>query len=101
MIETVTIALWAHLFCGPWSEPEKVFGWLKAALYKSLPAWAFQPVIGCAMCHAVWAALAFEGWKIWHGAELGAGCLLVVFCSSFLADLLNDFREWRQNKINS
>ena len=101
MIEAITIALWSHLFCGKWSEPEKVFGWLKAALYKALPPWAFPPVIGCAMCHAVWVALAFEGYKAWQSGEVTAWNGLAVLCSSYLAELLNDFQEWRERKINA
>lgn len=101
MIDVIAIAIWSHLFCGPWSEPEKVFGWLKSALYKRIPKWVFQPVIGCAMCHAVWVSLAWEGRSAAMAGEVTAWNFLAVFCSSFFAELLDDFKEWRERKINS
>ncbi len=100
MIEVVAISLWSHLFCGPWSEPEKVFGWLKAWAYKALPRWAYTPFIGCAMCHAVWVAIGWNAWCVWRGEEFGAGTLISIFCSSFFSDLLNDFKSWRESQIN-
>lgn len=99
MIETLTIALWSHLFCGPWSESGKVFGWLKNWAYKSdlctgkqvIPNWVVMPAIGCAMCHAVWASMIVHVWHVAHGAEVGIGNVLQVLCASFVALLLDDF----------
>lgn len=101
MIETLTIALWAHLFCGPWSESGKVFGWLKAWAFKTLPPWAFTPLIGCAMCHAVWAAGAFQVWHCLNGQVFDFGSALMVMCASFIAWLLDDFAELRDKWKNA
>ncbi len=99
MIQTITISLWAHLFCGKWSEPESVFGWLKEWLYKRLPWYAFKPLIGCAMCHAVWVSLIAESACIYRYGFCAENALSVL-CSSFGAILLDDFQTWRENKIN-
>lgn len=99
MIQVLTIALWSHLFCGKWSEPEKVFGWLKAWAFNSLPSWVFKPLIGCAMCHAVWVSIPFEAFAVYRNG-LHLENFLSVLCASFLADLLDDFKTWRETKIH-
>ena len=95
MIETITIALWSHLFCGPWSESGKVFGWLKSIASNTLPDWALQPLIGCAMCHAVWISGAAHVWHVAHGCKFGWGNALQILLASFLAWLLDDFAQIR------
>jgi hypothetical protein len=100
MIQVLTISLWAHLFCGQWSRPGKVFGWLSDLAYNRLPEWVYTPLVGCAMCHAVWASLPFEVWNIWHNG-IGIENLFSVLCASFGAHLLNDFEEIREKWKNS
>lgn len=101
MIETIAIAFWAHLFCGPWSESGKVFGWLKRWAYDELPEWAIQPLIGCGMCHAVWVAGIAQIWHVAHGCDFGWGNALQILLASFFAWLLDDFAElrdaWKNN----
>ena len=107
MIQVLTISLWAHLFCGKWSEPESVFGWLKKWLYRQnactgryiIPEWVSKPLIGCAMCHAVWVSLIAESAWIYRYGFCAENALSVL-CSSFGAILLDDFQTWRENKIN-
>ena len=101
MIETLTIALWAHLFCGPWSDAGKVFGWLKSWASKTLPEWAYTPLIGCSMCHAVWVALAFHAYRAFLGVWFDFGSALMVLVASFLAWLLDDFAAWRDKQLNA
>lgn len=100
MIETLAIALWSHLFCGPWSESGKVFGWLKAWAFKTLPEWAQKPFIGCGMCHAVWVSGLFQIWHVTNGATFDAGNVLMILSASFLAWLLDDFAELRDKWKN-
>jgi len=100
MMQVITIALWAHLFCGKWSEPESVFGWLKEGLYKRSPWYIFKPLMGCAMCHTVWVSLIFEGYSMAHGSTFDFGSALKVMSASFGAILLDDFQTWRETKIN-
>ncbi len=100
MMQIVTIALWAHLFCGPWSRPEKVFGWLSELAYNKLPGWVYAPLIGCAMCHAVWVSLPFEAYDIYQtGFKIEN--LLSVLCASYAALLLDDFQTIRDNWKNN
>ena len=101
MIESFTIALWAHMFCGPWSESGKVFGWFKAWVFKTLPTWAQTPLIGCGMCHAVWVSGGFQIWHVTHGAGFGFGNALVILGASFVAWLLDDFAELRDKWKNA
>lgn len=105
MIESMAIALWAHLFCGPWSESGQIFGWLKRWLigYRKLriPHWIFNPIILCAKCHAVWVAGLFQIWHVSHGATFGFGNALVILGASFMAWLLDDFAELRDKWKNS
>jgi hypothetical protein len=109
MIETITIALWAHLFCGPWSESGKVFGWLKSYLTRVdvcsgkqiIPNWITMPLIGCAMCHAVWVSMAFQALHAWHGVVFDFGSALMVTSASFFAWLLDDFAELRDKWKNA
>lgn len=101
MIETLTIALWSHMFCGPWSDAGKVFGWLKAWAFKTLPQWAFTPFIGCSMCHAVWVAGVFQVWHCFHGRVFDFGSALMVMGASFFALLLDDFAELRDKWKNA
>lgn len=99
MIQVLTISLWSHLFCGKWSEPEKVFGWLKAWSFNRFPPWVFTPFIGCAMCHAVWVSIPFEVWDVYkHG--LHTENILSILCASFLADLIGDFKTWIETKMH-
>ena len=100
MIETLFVALWAHLFCGVWSESGKVFGWLKAYVYHTLPWWAYPPVIGCAVCHAVWVAGALQIWHVWHGCAFGFGNALQILSASYFALLLDDFATIRDTWKN-
>jgi len=101
MIETIAIAFWAHLFCGPWSESGKVFGWLKNWASNALPEWLLLPLIGCAMCHAVWVAGIVQAWHAWHGSTFDFGSSIVITCASFLAWVLDDFAlirdKWKNN----
>lgn len=99
MIQVVTIALWAHLFCGKWSEPESIFSGIKAWMFKALPWYVFKPLIDCAMCHAVWVSLISESAWIYRYGFCAENALSVL-CSSFGALLLDDFQTWRENKIN-
>lgn len=101
MVETFAIALWSHLFCGPWSESGKVFGWLKAWTFKTLPVWAQTPLIGCGMCHAVWIAGGFQVWRMANGASFDAGNALMILGASFMAWLLDDFAELRDKWKNA
>jgi len=109
MIETIAIAFWAHLFCGPWSESGKVFGWLKNWASRlnpctgapTTPEWVLLPLIGCSMCHAVWVAGIVQVWHVAHGWDFGAGNILQILLSSFLAGVLDDFAlirdKWKNN----
>jgi len=101
MIETIAIAFWAHLFCGPWSESGKVFGWLKNWASIHLPEWLCMPLIGCSMCHAVWVAGILQVWHVANGWDFGAGNILQILLASFLAELLDDFAlirdKWKNN----
>lgn len=101
MITTLTISLWAHLFCGPWSHADKVFGWLKSWASNALPYWAFTPFIGCAMCHAVWVALIFQVVNIANGGRLDSSNIIAILGASFGALLLDDFAELRDKWKNS
>ena len=101
MIESITIALWSHLFSGVWSSPSNVFGWLKAWAFKTLPEWAFKPFIGCGVCHSVWIAGGFQIWHVTHGASFGFGNALVILGASYLAWLLDDFAAWRDKQLNT
>jgi len=101
MIETLTISLWAHLFCGPWSDAGKVFGWLKSWASKTLPEWAYTPFIECGMCHAVWVAGGLQVWRLTHGAYFDAGNALMILGASFTALLLDDFAELRDKWKNA
>jgi hypothetical protein len=100
MIQILTIALWAHLFCGKWSEPESIFGGLKEWLFNRLPWYIFKPLIGCAMCHAVWVSMAFEVYLMTTGRTFDFGSALKVTLASFAAILLDDFQTWRENLKN-
>ncbi len=101
MIESLTIALWSHLFCGPWSDSGKVFGWLKAWCSDNLPSWIRHPLIECGMCHSVWVAGGFQIWHVTHGATFGFGNALVILGASFMAWLLDDFAEMRDKWKNA
>ena len=109
MIETLTIALWAHLFCGPWSDASKVFGWLKSWASHTnqctgkqrLPFWIRHPLIECGMCHAVWVAGGLQVWRLAHGTTFDAGNALMVLGASFAALLLDDFAELRDKWKNA
>lgn len=95
--ETVFAALWAYMFCGPWSEPGKVFGWVKAWAYRNLPDWLFMPLIGCAVCHAVWVGAAFQAYRIFcRGHEFEVTHALAIVAGSFGALMLEDFARWRE-----
>jgi hypothetical protein len=66
------ISLWAYLFCVPLAEPGQVFGWLKYRLFKWIQPdkseWRemiFNPLIGCAKCHAGQVAFWWQVWN-WH-----------------------------------
>lgn len=99
-MQIVTIALWSHLFCGAWSAPGKVFGWLSALAYNHLPEWLYTPFIGCAMCHAVWVSLPFEVLDIMeNGIRLEN--LLCILATSYGAYLLDDFQTIRENWKNN
>ena len=100
MIESLTIALWSHLFCGIWSAPDQVFGWLKSWAHNTLPTWIYTPFIGCGVCHSVWVAGAFQVWHVTHGASFGFGNALVVLGASYMAWLLDDFAELRDKWKN-
>jgi hypothetical protein len=100
MTDVVFVSLWAHLFCGPWSEPGKVFGWLRAFAHKRLPEWAFSPSIGCSACHAVWAGAAVQAWRLANWQDIGLGNLLAVLAGSWGAILLDDFARLRDKEIN-
>lgn len=100
MIETIAIAFWAHLFCGPWSEAGKVFGWLKNWASSTLPAWAETPLIGCAMCHAVWVAGIAQIWHVANDCAFGWGNALQILLASFFAWLLDDFAAIRDTWKN-
>lgn len=93
MTDAILIGLWAHLFTGPMSEPDKVFGWLKAWCYDHLPTWAFLPLVGCAACHAGQVALWLEIWH-WHNGE--GFRLWVVLCAMFTGILFDDFAQIRE-----
>lgn len=107
MIATITIALWAHLFCGPWSESGKVFGWLKAwACYTNpctekarVPYIIRHPLIECSACHSVWVAIIYQA--VTFSGHFDVSNILQILCSSFGAILLEDFKEirdkWKYN----
>mgnify|MGYP001273010662 FL=1 len=101
MIESLAIALWSHLFCGVWSSPSNVFGWLKSWAFNTLPEWAFKPFIGCGVCHSAWIAGGFQIWHVTHGAAFGFGNALVILGASFMAWLLEDFAELRDKWKNA
>jgi hypothetical protein len=93
MIETLAISLWSHLFCGPWSESGKVFGWLKLAAER-LPYFVRHPFIECGACHAVWVSVAYQ-------VATYCGCfdvtnILQILSASFGAILLEDFKDIRE-----
>ncbi len=93
MIETIAIAIWSYMFTGPWSDEGKVFGWLKSLIHKRLRA-LYMPLIGCATCHAVWAAL------LWQLVTNDFSFIQVV-SASFLALLLDDFHTIRERWKNN
>lgn len=97
MICAAFIAFWSHLFCGDWSEPGAVFGWLKAALFNRLPEWLFKPIIGCPMCHAVWSGLALQV-VVYDGDPVLSG--LIVLVGSWGAGILEDFKKIREKWIH-
>ena len=101
MIETIAIAFWAHMFCGPWSGSGKVFGWLKNITSAYLPNWLCMPLIGCGMCHAVWIAGIAQIWHVTHGCDFGWGNVLQILLASFFAWLLDDFAELRDKWKNN
>ena len=96
MIVTVTISLWAHLFCGPWSEPGKVFGWLRRVITDKSPYWIAHPLIECGMCHAVWVALIYQSVNLYNGGRIDSANLLSILSASFLAHLLDEFATIRE-----
>lgn len=101
MIETLAIAFWAHLFCGPWSDAGKVFGWLKNWASNHLPDWLVMPLVGCSMCHAVWVAFAFQIAHTANGKQFDFGSSLMITGASFLAWVLDDFATLRDKWKNS
>ena len=67
LIDAVLIGAWAFLFTGPLSEYGQLFGPLKALIYRITKGneFFFNPLIGCAKCHAgqlaLWLPLIFTG----------------------------------------
>ena len=92
MIATITIALWAYMFTGPWSDSGKVFGWLKVLIYKHARI-IYLPAIGCPSCHAVWVAVLYQAWQMEFS-------LLQILAASFFALLLEDFHQIRDTWKN-
>jgi hypothetical protein len=101
MILTITISLWSYLFCGPWSEPGKVFAWLRKIVTTKAPYWIAHPFIECAMCHAVWISIFYQTYNFYQGGSFGSSNVLSVLSASFLALLLTDFETLREKWKNS
>lgn len=101
MIQTLTIALWSHLFCGAWSESGKVFGWLKAWASKHLPYVVRHPLVECAVCHAVWASIVVNGVCVAQGGRFTVETALSVLGASYAALLFDDFAELRDKWKNT
>jgi len=101
MIETLAISLWSYMFCGPWSEYGKAFGWLKAWATYRLPYVVRHPLIECGMCHAVWVAAGLQAWRLAHGATFDAGNILMILGASFGALILQDFETLMEKWKNS
>lgn len=101
MVQVLVISLWAHLFCGAWSEPGKVFGWFKKLAYLGLPYWIRHPLVECGTCHAVWIAVVWQAVNIANGGTFDSGNILAIMGASFLALLLDDFAQIREKWKNN
>jgi len=97
MILTITVALWAYMFTGPWSDPGKVFGWLKSLIYKHARA-IYLPAIGCPSCHAVWVMGIIQ---LCNYLKNGDFSLLAILAASFFALLFEDFHQIRDRWKNN
>lgn len=78
------------------TDPDAVFGWLKALASRYLPAWLYKPVIGCAFCHAGQVSFWLE---VWRWAQGSGFRFTTILCAMFGAILLEDFAAWRERKI--
>lgn len=75
--------VWAFLFSGPLSEPEEVFGWIKAWSYKRLPWWLHKPLIGCAKCNAFWWAAVVMSVRLHFGLEIGIETMVLAVFTAY------------------
>lgn len=82
MTTALYISLWAYLFCMPLSTPGQVFGWLKKRLYR-LPDWLFNPLIGCAKCHAGQVAFWWQVWEAAHGRGFDIPFILIAIAGAY------------------
>ena len=90
MLNALYVAVWAFLFTGPLSESGQVFGWIKAALYRRLSEkpYLFNPIIGCAKCHAGQIAI---WWQIVGFCRYGTFDFPFIITAIFAAYL---FEKW-------
>jgi hypothetical protein len=79
---SLAIGLWAYLFTMPLSEPGQVFGWLRGVLSR-LPDWAFNPLIGCAKCHAGQVAFWRQVWSVTHGDGFDIPFILIAIGGAY------------------
>ena len=96
MILTLTISLWSYVFCGPWSQPGKVFAWFRRVATEKLPYWIAHPLVECGMCHAVWVSIIYQAYNVASGGRFDSSNVLSILAASFGALLLDDFAELRE-----
>ena len=112
MQTAIYISLWAYLFCVPLSEPGRVFGWLKQRLYRLtlsigngpgardriLPDWLYNPLIGCAKCHAGQVALWWQVWEVSHGRGFDIPFILIAIAGAYALTTWHQIVEKHLNR---
>ena len=94
------IALWAYLYTGPLGYAGQIFYPLHRVIYKAtrhrFTRWLYNPLAGCAKCHAGWVAV---GHEIWRGfGENSLPFILLCIAGAYALDTWHQIVEKWLNK---